>query len=420
MKDERFVPAPAPGGCRLSTGGCRLGTAGRGGEALSASGAECTEWMHSGRSAAIRLRPVLAVCLALLLLFGLGAPVRAAAEYNWAAKSTKTPKPAGGGNAYDVIAQVNQVRAANGLPPYQVNGALMAAAQAHSQYQASSGSITHTGAGGSNASGRAAAAGYGGGAGISVVENIYGGMGATAGQAVQWWQGDGPHLSTMLHPKAVDAGAGVAVGSNGVVYYTLDVGYVTGGAANPGGSGTGSSPTRPPGTPAATTVAFYPVVMATAAADGSIVHKVQSGQTLWAIAVTYKVTLADLYALNGFNAATLIHPGQKILIRVATSTGPAAADAAQPVTTTLSAAASPVAGQAAAAAPLPRPTATPVVLALQPAPAQVAEVSAPGQAPAAASQAAPLRLDPLLLLISGMLMIGAALVIAGNLLKRRG
>ena len=59
-------------------------------------------------------------------------------------------------------------------------------------------------------------------------------------------------------------------------------------------------------------------------------------------------------------------------------------------------------------------------LALQPAPAQVAEVSAPGQAPAAASQAAPLRLDPLLLLISGMLMIGAALVIAGNLLKRRG
>ena len=143
------------------------------------------------------------------------------------AKATRTPKNQGY-NPYDVIAAVNSVRAANGLPAFQTNGALMAAAQAHSEYQASIGSTTHTGQGGSDVKSRALAAGYGGGENVSVVENIYGGMNATPQQAVNWWQGDSLHLNTLLSTRHTDAGAGVAT-SGGVVYYTLDVGSVSGG-----------------------------------------------------------------------------------------------------------------------------------------------------------------------------------------------
>ena len=99
----------------------------------------------------------LILLIASLLLFstlGLSSP-------NPMAKPTKTPKA--GSSASEVISLVNQLRTTNGLPPYQVNAALMASAQGHSNYQASIRTITHTGAGGSDPKGRAAAAGYGGG-----------------------------------------------------------------------------------------------------------------------------------------------------------------------------------------------------------------------------------------------------------------
>ncbi|MDX1437480.1 MAG: CAP domain-containing protein, partial [Anaerolineales bacterium] len=85
------------------------------------------------------------------------------------------PAKAQGGSAADLIAAVNALRASNGLPPLQADSALMSIAQAHSNYQASIGSVTHTGAGGTRPRDRAAAAGYGGGATIFVSENIAGG-----------------------------------------------------------------------------------------------------------------------------------------------------------------------------------------------------------------------------------------------------
>jgi LysM repeat protein len=49
--------------------------------------------------------------------------------------------------------------------------------------------------------------------------------------------------------------------------------------------------------------------------DGSVIHIVQSGQTLWSIAATYKIDLADLLILNDFTNNTFIYPGQKITVR---------------------------------------------------------------------------------------------------------
>ncbi len=116
-------------------------------------------------------------CLLALPLLGLNSGSFNSNEL--AAKPTRTPRKGSGSgvsaSAYDVIAAVNQVRAANGLAPFEINGALMAAAQAHSDYQATTGSASHTGSGGSSPGSRASSAGYSG----SVIENIYSGMNAS-------------------------------------------------------------------------------------------------------------------------------------------------------------------------------------------------------------------------------------------------
>ena len=46
------------------------------------------------------------------------------------------PARAQAGDAYSLIAAVNQLRVANGLPELQVNSILMAVVQAHTDYQA--------------------------------------------------------------------------------------------------------------------------------------------------------------------------------------------------------------------------------------------------------------------------------------------
>src|SRR4030043_1255227 len=87
------------------------------------------------------------------------------------------PGSAKAGDAYSLIDAVNNLRAANGLPAYQVNSILMAVAQGHSDYQAAIGQVTHTGAGGTRPRDRAAAAGYGGGANFFMSEKLHGSPG---------------------------------------------------------------------------------------------------------------------------------------------------------------------------------------------------------------------------------------------------
>jgi LysM repeat protein len=66
-------------------------------------------------------------------------------------------------------------------------------------------------------------------------------------------------------------------------------------------------------------------------ADGNYYHTVQSGETLFWIAGLYDVSLADLMAWNGLNAASIIRPGQRLLLRV---TPPATATALETPTLT--------------------------------------------------------------------------------------
>lgn len=326
----------------------------------------------------------------------------------WAPSQTTQAKVEAQGSPYAVIDAVNAVRAANGLAPFQVNGALMAAAQAHSEYQASIGSTTHTGRGGSDVKSRALAAGYGGGANVSVIENIYGGMKATPQQAVGWWQGDSIHLQTLLSTRHTEAGAGVAVSDAGVVYYTLDVGAVLGGSSV--GSESGSSPVASSSGPtiatADTALAFSPLKISTPGPDGAIIHVVEPGQTLWAIAAIYDINILELLSLNGLNANAYIVPGQKIVIRPAgsmpTATAEAAETTAKPTRT-------------------PRPSATPSRASTQPADFTPTPNTPETPKPAASvGGSTKPGLDPLLVGIIGLMLGGIALVLAGNVMKRAG
>jgi hypothetical protein len=186
----------------------------------------------------------------------------------------------------------------------------MSIAQAHSDYQASIGAVTHTGPGGSSPRDRAAAAGFGGGATVFLSENIAGGMNMSIQTAIyQYWQDD-LHLYTMLNPAAVYIGAGVAV-SGDTVYYTVDAGYYAGAPSAgstsiPGGEGT---------SPVSTSIGYDPFVISTPREDGAIVHIVGYGQSLIGIANTYKVELNDLLQLNDFNMDSIIFPGDEIIIQ---------------------------------------------------------------------------------------------------------
>ncbi len=348
-----------------------------------------------------RLRMIVVLAAGFMLWAGISAgntPVQA--------KATRTPKSgnASSYSAYDVIAAVNAVRAANGLAPFEINGALMAAAQAHSNYQASIGSTTHTGQGGSDVKSRAIAAGYGEGAAVSVIENIYGGGKATPQQAVAWWQGDSLHLNTLLSTRHTDVGAGVAE-ANGSIYYTLDVGAVTGGSSSsPATTSSGSvsaAQATASGSAQTTAVAYNPVKVAEPGPDGSIVHVVQVGQTLWTIAATYNVAVDELLQLNGLATGAFIVPGQKIIIRP-----PGAVETTMPTVSITEVTQVPV---------------TPTLI-----PRHTATRAATEQAMLAPTQAKSLALtsrsgrgiDPLLVVIAILVVGGGVLMIVGYTLKR--
>ncbi len=226
------------------------------------------------------------------------------------------PVPAQTETPSRVISAVNTFRTSKGLPALKVDYALMGAAQAHSDYQASISQVTHTGANGSRPIDRAYAWGFGDGATAFVSENIAGGYKVTVETAIyDFWQ-DEAHLRTMLNPNAIYIGAGVAT-SGSSTYYTVVTGYYVGARPAPTTApGTTPNPGNP-GDPEPTLVAYEPFIISTPRGDGAIIHVVGYGQTLIGIANSYGVDLADIYSYNSYNTNTVIYPNEWVIIRPA-------------------------------------------------------------------------------------------------------
>jgi uncharacterized protein YkwD len=255
-------------------------------------------------------KTVLRLLLFLLIMCGVN-PARAESAASIAAGRQRVDT-----NAYSLINEVNALRAANGLAPYTANSILMSVAQAHAEYMAATGNVSHIGAGGSTSSQRIQAAGYPLAGDLSLggmkSENIMAGSNLSVQEAVVAWQGDAPHLNTMLSANLQEIGAGVAIVGD-YVYYVID-------CARPTTSGIPQSYTPAPGTtqvsgdldaaPLASTI-----MPSTPNANGKLIHVVQPGETLWLIAISYKVKIVDIRRLNNMTEAEAIYPGDKLLIK---------------------------------------------------------------------------------------------------------
>jgi uncharacterized protein YkwD/LysM repeat protein len=250
--------------------------------------------------------------------------------------------------ASELISAVNALRADHGLPPYQVNSILMGIAQSQAEYLVSIGTYSHADANGLLPYQRALAAGYLVAGDLSqrgfFSENLTGGIGQTAEEAVENWMGDAAHQNTMLSPILQDVGAGVGQYGN-TFYYVLDCGLSTG--------GTPVAYTPPP-----PLIQYTPTIVAnTPNADGSIIHIVSPDETTIGIAMAYGILWTDLLNLNGLNEKSIIYVGQEIIIRPAntpTPTQPTSTPTVRPTITPW-----PTSTPTLPATPVP-PTATPL------------------------------------------------------------
>lgn len=201
---------------------------------------------------------------------------------------------------YDVIAEVNALRASLGLEPYVIDPWIMAYAQDHADYIAETQRSSHTQRDGSGPDD----------AGLH--ENVAGGdVGyITPYIAVNVIWADWGHRHIMVDYETGSVGAGVALAANGQIHYVLNVREGDGKYtwSTPAGGATPDGEFTPP--------PFDPFITSTPSADGQIIHVVQEGQALWSIAISYGVTVDEIRALNGIAAdSTYLYIGQKLVIR---------------------------------------------------------------------------------------------------------
>jgi LysM repeat protein len=217
-------------------------------------------------------------------------------------------KPAlGEVTAYDLIVAMNTLRVSYGHAALVEDPIINALAQATAATMAANHMSWHIG----NVSGRLSSAGYGGGSKVWATENFAVGRSYSIDEIMIVWS-DESHMLPAVNAAYCNVGAGVAKSDNGLTYYVLQAAYV-------GGKSCGSytSPgTRPGngGNAGGVSQLIVPVKIATPDKDGKIYHVVQAGQSLWAIAIAYKITIKDLETWNNISKDNKLQIGQKLFI----------------------------------------------------------------------------------------------------------
>lgn len=209
--------------------------------------------------------------------------------------------------ANDLINLINGMRSANGLGALSVDYNLMACAQSTAETMAASHMTWHIG----NVSGRASSFGYNNYNTCFATENFMMGSASTTIYQIQAAWSDASHMIPAQSSNYCHIGAGVATGSDGSVYFIVQAAYPAGVAGCGYAKGSGNGGTNPGG---GAPMIIKAVVTATPNEDGAVFHKVEDGQTLWAISEAYEVSIQDIQAWNNLYNSTALSIGQLLYI----------------------------------------------------------------------------------------------------------
>jgi LysM repeat protein len=214
----------------------------------------------------------------------------------------------GGVTAFDLIIAMNTLRASYGLPVLEEDPIIDSVAQATAEIMAANNMSSHIG----DVRGRLQAAGYGGGAQVWATENFAVGGSFGIDEIMLAWS-DPTHMIPAVNPAYCNIGAGVAKAANGRTYYILQAAYTSAKSCGEYKSVGGGNTTQPGGVTGVSQI-IIPVQIATPDAEGRIYHEVKSGQSFWAIAVAYKITIHDLEVWNNLSRENKLQIGQKLFI----------------------------------------------------------------------------------------------------------
>jgi LysM repeat protein len=209
--------------------------------------------------------------------------------------------------AGDLINMMNAQRTHHGLAALVEDPILNGVAQGDAEYMLA----THLMGDMGGVRQRVLNAGYGDGQNAFATENWA--MDFNSIDEIQLAWSDPLHMIPVNNAYYKNVGAGVATDGKDT-YYVLVAAYVEGGIANP---------TQDPKVTRSPTTSQYmqPVTTSTPQADGAIVHIVQSGQSLWSIAIAYGMHIAEIKSLNKWTSDT-VYVGQTLIIRLAPTITP--------------------------------------------------------------------------------------------------
>ncbi len=220
----------------------------------------------------------------------------------------------------DLVDMINELRLNSGVPEIDIDIALMDAAQAHSDYLASTFDINfpslekgHIGAGDTYVRDRAITAGYDLEAGMDVIE-VWAGDDSdiTLTDLIYYTWAEENQRADILNTDAVAIGAGISESESGALYFVVNIGVEYGSGDSAGDTESGVFSTMPT---TAVTAAVALVQVSTPQPGGRIVHVVDSGQALWNIAEAYDVTVEQIQNLNNLSN-DVISVGQEVVIQL--------------------------------------------------------------------------------------------------------
>jgi len=246
----------------------------------------------------------------LLLANLLFLPVGAAASPH-----DSTIRQSGEVTAYDLIAAMNTLRVSYGLPALIEDPIINAVAQSTAETMAANNMSWHIG----DVRGRLQAAGYGGGAKVWATENFAVGN-MSIDEIMQVWS-DSEHMRPAVIPSYCHVGAGVAMTSDGRYYYILQAAYTSTNSCGPYEPVTGSDGQTNVNPVSPVSQLIIPVKIATPDAEGKIYHVVEAGQSFWAIAIAYHITIRDIEIWNNLSRTSVLRTGQRLFIPSSSTEG---------------------------------------------------------------------------------------------------